>query len=144
MNAFIKLWQEKIDFYKFFIDWRQIHAKSVFNPLWWPYEFYEGKNSGLSIRSVYRPDKEFFFAEISFFFKILVAIWQLCSLVVIIETCYSESKCFWEPKYVVLDYFRSYATMEMGEGIWLAKEQLLFHWVITIGLKWTRIKANMI
>ena len=35
------------------------------------YEFYEGKNSGLSIRSVYRPDKEFmvFFLLKSAFFS---------------------------------------------------------------------------
>ena len=32
----------------------------------------------------------------------------------------------------------------MGDGVLLAKEQLLFHWVITIVLKWTKIKANMI
>ena len=34
--------------------------------------------------------------------------------------------------------------LEMGEGIWLAKEQLLFRGGITIVLKWKRIKANMI
>ena len=29
------------------------------NPLNGPYKFYEGINSGLSIQSLYRPDKEF-------------------------------------------------------------------------------------
>ena len=97
----------------------------LLNPLRQPYEFYEGINSGLNIRSVYRPDKEFtgvFFAEINFFFKILlVAIWQFCPLEVIIETCHSESKCFWEPKYVNIDYFRSYATMGNGRGDMISK-----------------------
>ena len=40
------------------------------NALHGPYKFYEGKNSGLSIQSLYRPDDDFtgfFFAEISFF-----------------------------------------------------------------------------
>ena len=32
---------------------------SKINPLRWPYKFYEGKNSGLSLQSFYRPDKEF-------------------------------------------------------------------------------------
>ena len=63
-----------------------------------------------------------FFAEISFFFKILlVTMWQLCSLEVIIKTCHSESKCFWEPKYVIMDYFRSYATFRSGWGDMISK-----------------------
>ena len=42
-----------------------------------PMNIIKEKNSGLSLRSLYRPDKKFtgfFLAEISFFFKILFAI----------------------------------------------------------------------
>ena len=69
-----------------------------------------------------RNSRFFVFAEISFFFKILlVTMWKLCSLEVIIKTCHSESKCFWEPKYVIIDYFRSYATIRSGWGDVISK-----------------------
>ena len=52
---------------------------------------------------------------------LLVATWQLCPLEVIIETCHSESKCFLEPKYLIVDYFRSYATIKNGRGDMISK-----------------------
>ena len=63
-----------------------------------------------------------FFCWNQLFFKILlVAIWQLCPLEVIIETYRSESKCFWQPKYVIIDYLRSYATIRNEWGDMISK-----------------------